>query len=194
MEGSCDGVYLSLVYPIGVTKFVTVALFEEHGYKVGVCFTRGKKRCLLDFDEWNYLIIFLTGTLTHMSLHEEHEERENKKIVNRNKGYVHITDSVGNKFCFNHNEWMCFIGLIPLLTKYVVRLFYDQDYFKSYIDQVVATGSYVSPTFFFPTFFIEPQHSRLDNQLTFDRLYDELVMHGKVVVGENLAQSPPVSV
>lgn len=176
MEG---GIYLSLAYPILGNKYVTVGLIEERNYEVGVSFTRHKGNgMILEFSEWNYLMTFHERKMQQMMMCDE-----NKKsvLVKRNFGkqFVQINDNK-NRFVFNELEWTCFTSLIPLLNKYIVRLFYDQKHFKSYIEQVVSTASYVPPEFYFPSFFTEPKHSRLDQQLTFDRLYDELLMSGKV--------------
>lgn len=183
-----EHVYLSLVYSINYCKSVTVGLFNELNYEAGVLFTNKKRRVLLDFSEWNYLMIFHDRKPSCMLLHEEGEVRANNKRVIRKhhfgQEFVHIEgSSKDEKFVFSEAEWTRFDSLLKLLKKYVVRLFYDQEHFKSYIHQVVTTGQYVPPTFFFPCFF-RIENSRHDQQLTFDRLYDELVMEGKV--GENV--------
>lgn len=122
------------------------------------------------------------------SLCEEGEERENKKSVmikqHFGKTFVLIEDSKCEKFVFNEAEWTRFESLLKLLNKHVVRLFYDQEHFKSYINQVVTMGRYVPPSFYFPCFF-RCETSRHDQQLTFDRLYDELVVEGRVGELEN---------
>ena len=194
MEGDCGSsssshceynVYLSLAYPINsYSKFVTVGLYKELNYEPGVLFTNGKKkRILLDFSEWNYLMIFREQLLSSMLLYEEGENRENKKSVmishHFGKTFVRINGSKNETFVFTEPEWMRFGYLLTVLKKYLIRLFYDQDHFKSYINQVVAKGCYVPPSFFFPSFF-RLECSRHDQQLTFDRLYDELVLEGKV--------------
>ena len=77
MEGDCGSsssshceynVYLSLTYPINsYSQFVTVGLFKKLNYEPGVLFTNGKKkRILLDFSEWNYLLIFREQLLSSM--------------------------------------------------------------------------------------------------------------------------------
>ena len=176
-----EHIYLALTYPILTNKYVTVGLIEDRNYEVGVLFSQYKRAgVLLEFFEWNYLKIFHDRNLQHILMCEEGEERENRKSLKRTKNFVQIKDSTGNRLLFNESEWTRLCSLLPLLNKYVVRLFYDQEYFQSYINQVVSTDSYVSPTIYFPTFFTEPRHSRLDHQLTFDRLYDELRMRGKV--------------
>lgn len=150
-----EHIYLSLVYPINASKFVTVGLFEEHNYEMGVLFTQTngnkQRRMLLEFSEWNYLLIFRERN-TCMLLCEEDEERENKKSVtvkrNFGRSFVQITDSKNGKFVFGETEWTRFNSLLTLLNKYIVRLFYDQEHFKSYINQVVSMARYVSPSFF----------------------------------------------
>ena len=181
-----EHIYLALAYPILTNKYVTVGLIEDRNYEVGVLFSQHKRKSiLLEFFEWNELMIFHERNLQHILMCEEENDKcENKKSLKRTKHFVQLNDSTGNRLLFSETEWTCFCNLIPLLNKYIIRLFYDQEYFQSYINQVLSTGSYVSPTFYFPTFFIESKPSRLDNQLTFDRLYDELLMRGKV--GEKL--------
>ena len=193
MQRTSEHVYLPLAYPILNSKYVTVGLIEDTKYEVGVLFTQHKRnRMLLDFPEWNYLMIFHERNLKHMQMCEEGEERENKKIVKRTrKNFVHIIDSSTNRFVFSNSEWVYFSSLLQLLNKYIIRLFYDQEYFKSYIEGVVTAGAYVEPQFYFPTFFNTTTGNRLDNQLTFDRLFDELRMRGKVVGGLEKADVIP---
>ena len=92
-----------------------------------------------------------------MLLCEEDEERENKKSVTikRNFGqtFVRIEDSKNEKFVFTETEWKRFNNLLTILKKYIVRLFYDQSHFQSYINRVTSSGCYVPPSFFFPSFF-----------------------------------------
>lgn len=172
---------MSLTYPIGFTKSVTVGLFENKNYEVGVLFTNciKKTQILLDFSEWNYLLIFQKCNIPFL-LCEEGEEKLNKKHVSKyRKSYIQIKDN-NTSFLFNEAEWLRFTNILPILTKYIVRLFYDQDHFKSYIKQVIEKKCYIPPSFYFPSFF----RNESSCQLTFDRLYDELVMGGKV--GETL--------
>ena len=181
MEGA-GRVYLSLVYPINTIKSVTVGLFEKFNFEVGVLFTQhGKKsHILLDFNEWNCLLLFNNhNTPSSSFLCEENVERENKTTVKRTRSFLQITDSNNVKFVFNKSDLTRFADIQRLLSKYIVRLFYDQDHFKLYINQVVTQKRYVQPYFFFPSYF-RGETDRHDQQLTFDRLYDELVMYGRV--------------
>ena len=176
-----DQIYLSVTYPIGFTKFVTVGLFEKQNYEVGVLLNNGikKTQILLDFSEWNYLLL-LKKCNTRFLMCEEGEEHVNKKCIsNYRKSCVRIKDN-NKSYVFNETEWSCFNKILPILTKYIVRLFYDQDHFKSYINEVTMKKCYVPPSFFFPSFFSCEESTRRDQQLMFDRLYDELVMGGKV--------------
>lgn len=77
-------VYLSLVYPINTIKTVTVELFEQLNFEVEVCFTQHGKnsRILLDFIEWNYLLLFSNGNTSCSFLCKENKEGENKKQSN----------------------------------------------------------------------------------------------------------------
>lgn len=179
-------IYLSLTYPINYCKSVTVGLFKDLEYEAGVLLSNKKRRILLEFSEWNYLMLLRGNkieTPSCMLLCEEDEDRSNKKrvIIKRYFGikFIQIEDSKNEKFVFSETEWTRFVSLLKLLNKHLVRLFYDQEHFKSYINQVVSMGRYVPPTFFFRGFF-RGENTRYDQQLTFDRLYDELVMEGQV--------------
>ena len=149
MEGA-GRVYLSLVYPINTIKTVTVGLFEQLNFEVGVLFTHHGKNShiLLDFAEWNYLLQFINHNSSPSFLCEEGEVRENKKIVKRTRLCIQITDSNKINFVFNQTDWTRFTDLQKLLSKYIVRLYYDQEHFKSYINQVVSEERYVPPSFF----------------------------------------------
>lgn len=53
-------VNLSLVYTINRVKTITVGLFEQLNFEVGILFTQHSKKqhILLDFTESNYLLLF----------------------------------------------------------------------------------------------------------------------------------------
>lgn len=82
---------------------------------------------------------------------------------------MQIKNNKNFKSKFHEREWICLISLTPTRCKYVFYLFYKYSYFKSYTDYVLTTGQYV--------------FSRNDNcnNTTYDRMYDELLINGKVV-------------
>lgn len=178
-------VYLRLMYPLAVNKYVTVGLFEERNYEVCVRFNVDTRRfvgssVLLDLADWNFLMLIQqritnalqqgckTAKFTCEDANGEEEEYQKLKCITVKQSHVHMKDNKNNVIVFSASDWFCFASLSHILSKYVTRLFYDQQNLKSYIDQVVSTGEYVFPP------------SILDN-IMYDRLYDELVMNGKAV-------------
>lgn len=167
--------FLKVMYNVNqiFSKFVTVGLFKEFDFHLGVLFHKQGNRKYVLLSHAQFCELQDAAASITYAVRNKIEKRRFEffwgKVIIRNiyfKRHVEIQDSTNKtSIIFTEQEWVDFVSILPCISRYVEQLTSVETYLIEHIDRVLHSESvYVPP----------PQQV---NGWDADRLHDEIVLY-----------------